>query len=128
MQTNLLEDARLLEFQTRSGRERAAMSSGDLAATWFHAATVAGARSLGAPGGAIEIGRPADFFTVDLYDPSLIGAAPENLLGAVVFASTPRAVREVWVGARQRVGRWRHSLQSAIIARFGEMQKRLWSS
>jgi formimidoylglutamate deiminase len=127
LQTNLLEDARLLEFQLRGDRARAAAAKADVAAPFFHAATVAGARSLGAPGGAIEIGRPADFFTVDLYDPSIAGSAPETLLSAVVFASTPRAVREVWVGARQRVGRWRHPLQSAAITRFGELQKRLWS-
>jgi len=126
LQSNLLEDARLLEFQLRSERGRAA--AGDAAARWFSAATVVGARSLGAPSGALEPGRPADFFTVNLYDPSLAGAAPEALLGAVVFAATPRAVREVWVGARQRVGQWRHPLQSAVTSRFVELQKQLWAT
>jgi hypothetical protein len=44
-----------------------------------------------------------------------------------VFASSPRAIREVWVGARQRVGQWRHPLQSSAIARFAELQKRIWA-
>lgn len=123
----LLETARLLEFQLRGERTRGTWLKTELAAPFFAAATVGGARSLGAPGGALEVGRPADFFTVDLYDPSIAGAAMEQLLGAIVFSSTPRAVREVWVGARQRVGRWRHPLQSAAITRFGELQKRLWT-
>jgi formimidoylglutamate deiminase len=126
-QANLLGDARLLEFQLRSDRQRAAAWPADGATPLWHAATVAGARSLGAPSGALEVGRPADFFTVNLYDPSLAGAAPETLLPAVVFASSPRAIREVWIGARQRVGQWRHPLQSSAIARFAELQKRIWA-
>lgn len=125
-QGGVLESARLLEYRLRGDRRRAVLGKGDLAAALFQAATVGGARSLGAPGGALEVGRPADFFTVDLYDPSIAGAAPEQLLGAVVFSLAPRAVREVWVGARQRVGRWRHGQQSGAIARFTELQKRLW--
>ena len=125
-QTNILEDARLLEFQLRSERKRPAALAADLAVPLFQAATVTGARSLGAPGGALEIGRPADFFTVNLYDPSLVGASPEGLLGAVVFASNPRAIREVWVGARQRVSGWKHPLQSPVVGRFAELQRKLW--
>jgi formimidoylglutamate deiminase len=126
-QINLLEDARLLEFQARGERARPTALPADLATPFFHAATVSGARSLGAPGGMLEVGRPADFFTVNLYDPSLVGASPEALLGAVVFASSPRAIREVWVGARQRVSGWKHPLQSTVVGRFADLQKKLWS-
>jgi len=42
---------------------------------------VTGARRLGATGGALEVGRPADFFTVNLFDPSIAGAEPDALLG-----------------------------------------------
>jgi len=128
LEANLFENVRLLEFQLRHQDRRSASMPSTVTTPLFQAATVAGARSLGAPGGALEIGRPADFFTVDLYDPSLAGAAPESLLDAIVFASTPRAVREVWIGARQRVGRWRHSLQSTIIERFVNLEKRLWAT
>ncbi len=126
-QTNLWDDLRLLEFQVRTEKQRGVALPGDFASSLFHAATVSGARSLGAPGGAIEVGRPADFFTVNVFDPSLVGAAPDQLLNAVVFAGSPRAIREVWVGARQRVGQWRHPAQSSVIARFGDLQKRLWA-
>jgi formimidoylglutamate deiminase len=127
-QTNLLDDARLLEFQLRGDRKRPGAFPTDLGAAFFQAATVTGARSLGAPGGALEVGRPADFFTVNIYDPSIVGASPEGLLGAVVFASNPRAIREVWVGARQRVSGWKHPLQSPVVGRFADLQKKLWSS
>jgi formimidoylglutamate deiminase len=126
-QTNVLEDARLLEFQLRSEHKRPVAFPADLATAFFQAATVTGARSLGAPGGALEVGRPADFFTVNLYDPSIVGASPEGLLGAVVFGSNPRAIREVWVGARQRVSGWKHPLQSPVVGRFADLQKKLWA-
>lgn len=126
-QTNVLEDARLLEFQLRSERKRPTAFAADLATAFFQAATVTGARSLGAPGGSLEVGRPADFFTVNLYDPSIVGASPEGLLGAVVFGSNPRAIREVWVGARQRVSGWKHPLQSPVVGRFADLQKKLWA-
>ncbi len=124
-QINLLEDARLVDANLRASRERAALD-GDAATALFHLATVAGARSLGAPGGALEVGRPADFFTVNVYDPSIAGAAPETLLSAVTLAVSPRAIREVWVGARARVTQWRHPAQSGATTRFTEMQKRIW--
>lgn len=124
-QINLFEDARIVDAQLRASRERNALGA-DAATALFHAATVAGARSLGAPGGALEVGRPADFFTVNLYDPSLAGAAPEALLGAVMSAVSPRAIREVWIGARQKVTQWRHPAQSGVTSRFVELQKRLW--
>jgi formimidoylglutamate deiminase len=127
-QTNVLDDARLLEFQLRADRQRPAAVPADLAALFFQAATVTGARSLGAPGGSLEVGRPADFFTVNLYDPSIVGASPEGLLGAVVFASNPRAIREVWVGGSQRVSGWKHPLQSSVVGRFADLQKKLWAS
>jgi len=90
----------------------------------LHAMTVAGARSLGAPSGALEVGRPADFFTVSLYEPSLAGATPEGLLDAILFSSERRAIREVWVGARPRVTNGRHLQQGPIVGRFVELQRR----
>lgn len=127
LQANLLDHVRALEFQVRSRGQRAIFGRTELAAALWQAATAVGARSLGATGGSLEIGRPADFFTVNLYDPSLVGAAPENLLGAILFGGSPRAVREVWIGARQRVAQWRHPAASGIIDRFAELQQRLWA-
>lgn len=118
-QINLLEDLRRLP---RSG------SGLEAAGALFQTATAAGARSLGAPSGALEVGRPADFFTVNLYDPSIAGAEPDTLLGNIVFSLERRAIRDVWVGARQCVANGRHPYQGAIVSRFVELQRRLWGS
>jgi formimidoylglutamate deiminase len=129
VQTDLLKDARLLEYRLRLARgpaDRGAIAA-DAATALFHAATFTGARSLGATGGALEVGRPADFFTVNLYDPALVGADAESLLAAVVFSLERRAVREVWIGGRQRLANGRHPLHGAIIGRFADGQRRIWS-
>ena len=120
-QANLLEGARLLAPRLRAGRDDSAAT----AALW-QAATAAGARCLGAPSGALEVGRPADFFTVALFDPAMAGSGPDALLGTIVESLERRGVRDVWVGARQVVVSGRHPLQGAIVSRFVELQQRLW--
>lgn len=127
-QIDLLEEARLLESSVRANHAQRGAPATDVVAPLFHAATVAGARSLGATGGALEVGRPADFFTVSLLDPSLAGAEPGALLGNVMFSPGRAAVREVWVGARQLVVNGRHAAQGAIAGKFVELQRRLWTS
>jgi len=127
IQVDLLEDARLLEYNLRMERRGRALLAPEPAAALFNAATVAGARSLGAPGGALEVGRPADFFTINLYDPSIAGAEPNALLENAVFSLERRAIRDVWVGARQRIANGRHPLHGPIVGRFSDLQRRLWA-
>lgn len=73
---------------------------------------------MGATGGALEVGRPADFFTVNIYEPSIAGSDAESLLANVLFSLERRAIREVWVGARQKIANGRHPNQGAIVGRF----------
>lgn len=127
VQIDLLEDARLLEYALRTARGARAVLAPDAATPLFHAATFAGARSLGATGGALEVGRPADFFTVNLFDPSIAGAEPGALLNNLVFSLERRAIREVWIGGRQLVVNGRHAQQGPIVGRFVDSQKRLWA-
>ena len=98
-----------------------------MATRLFDCATTNGARSIGAAGGALEAGRPADFFTVALDDPTIAGASPDNLLSSILFASTRAAVREVVVGGRPIVSEGQHLIQDDVIERFNDLQKRLWS-
>jgi formimidoylglutamate deiminase len=126
VQIDLLKDARLLEYRLRAERHQRGAVGADPATLLFNSATVVGARSLGATGGALEVGRPADFFTVNLYDPSVAGADPATLLANIVFALERRAVREVWIGGRQRFANGRHPLQGPIVGRFVDLQRRLW--
>jgi formimidoylglutamate deiminase len=125
-QIDLLEDARELEYHLRLQRlERAVLS--DTAAALFDCATNNGARSLGAPGGTLEPGKAADFFTVALDDPSIAGAAPGDLLAAIVFSLSRAAVREVVVSSKPIVSEGQHLVQEEIVERFSDLQKKLWS-
>jgi formimidoylglutamate deiminase len=127
VQIDLLKEARLLEYQLRTAREKRSVIGADAATALFHAATVTGARCLGATGGALEVGRPADFFTVNLYDPSIAGADAGSLLANVIFSLDRRAIRDVWVGARQRIANGRHVAHGAIVGRFVDGQRRIWA-
>ena len=93
----------------------------------FDCATINGARSIGAPGGALERGMPADFFTVDLDDPSIAGASQDDLLASTVFTLSRAAVREVVVGGKPIVSEGQHLIQEEIVERFNQLQKKLWS-
>jgi formimidoylglutamate deiminase len=151
-QIDLLEDARELEYHLRLQKlERAVLDGGNptvregafadksekstlpngrvsaIAVRLFDCATVNGARSIGAAGGALEAARPADFFTVALDDPSLAGASPDDLLASIVFASTRAAVREVVVGGKPIVSEGHHLIQDDVVERFNDLQKRLWN-
>ncbi|MFL6209430.1 MAG: formimidoylglutamate deiminase [Pyrinomonadaceae bacterium] len=143
-QIDLLEDARELEYHLRlqkleravldpmrAGADESVETDGaqlaGLAARLFDCATTNGARSIAAPGGTLAVGRTADFFTVDLNDPSIAGAQAQDLLPAVVFALTRAAVSEVVVGGQLIVQSGQHAAQEEIIERFKALQTRLWA-
>ncbi len=145
-QIDLLEDAREIEYHLRLQKlERAvlpahieARSSSDetvgspddgisgLAKTLFASATTSGARSIGAPGGHLEVGSPADFFSVNLNDVSIAGAGEEDLLAAIVFSLSRAAVRTVVVNGSMIVQDGKHPAQDEIVARFRVVQNKLW--
>jgi formimidoylglutamate deiminase len=149
VQIDLLEDARELEYHLRLQRmERAVLDpsrsltiregsrpeeilanarASDLAGRLFDCATINGAESLQYPGGILEPGRAADFFTVDLNDASIAGASADDLLPNIVFSLSRTAVKDVVVGGKRIVEDGRHSLQEEIVERFKALQNRLWS-
>jgi len=141
-QIDLLEDAREIEYHLRlqklaravldtqfqvSNPKSQAEERGRLAARLFDCATTNGARSIGSPNGSLESGKAADFFTVDLSDPSISGASSDDLLSTIVFSVSRAAVREVVVGGKPIVSEGRHLVQEEVVERFSELQKRLWS-
>jgi len=144
VQIDLFEDARELEYHLRLQRlERAVLGArtppsaqsaqrsespaSDIAALLFDCATINGARSIGAPGGALASGKPADFFAVHIDDPSIAGASENDLLSSIVFSSSRAAIREVVVGGQPIVSEGQHLTQEEVVERFNELQKRLWS-
>ena len=132
-QIDLLEDARELEYHLRLQKmERAVLSGTDdegrsaLAARLFDCASLNGAQSIGAPSGELVPGQCADFFTVDLGDPSIAGASLDDLLSSIVFSLSRTAVKDVVVGGKVIVEDGRHPLQDEIVERFKVLQKKLW--
>jgi len=136
-QIDLLEDARELEYHLRLRKlERAVLASPDdnepssLAARLFDCATINGARSIGMYGstdGRLVPEASADFFTVDLNDPSIAGASADDLLSQIVFGLARTAIKDVFVGGKQIISDGRHASQDEIVERFKALQKRLWS-
>jgi len=146
VQIDLLEDARELEYHLRLQlMERAVLArrrltiegsrpetlakerSSGLAASLFDCATINGAESLQSPGGSLEPERAADFFTVDLNDPSIAGASTDDLLSNIVFSLSKTAVKDVVVGGKRIIEDGRHAQQEEIVEGFQRLQKRLWS-
>jgi formimidoylglutamate deiminase len=151
VEIDLLEDARELEYHLRLQKmERAVLDPGRsptvreglrfsesegtlpnsqtsaLAARLFDCATINGAASISAPGGTLDQGRPADFFTVDLNDPSIAGASAADLLSAIIFSLARTAVKDVVVGGKRIIEDGRHAQQEEIVERFKSLQKKLW--
>jgi formimidoylglutamate deiminase len=141
-QVDLFEDARELEYHLRlqklervlfraespsAGNSAGETGTSALAARLFDCATANGARSIGAPSGALETGKPADFFTVDLNDPAIAGASIADLLSSIIFSASRAAVREVFVGGKPIVSEGQHLLQEDVVEKFNELQKRLWN-
>ncbi|HET9788967.1 MAG TPA: formimidoylglutamate deiminase, partial [Pyrinomonadaceae bacterium] len=134
IQIDLLEDAREMEYHLRLQRmerivlvEREESAHSALASRLFDCATINGAQSIRSPGGSLEPGLPADFFTIDLNDPSIAGASPEDLLTSIVFSLSRSAVKDVVVGGKRIVEDSRHASQDEIVERFRRLQKKLWS-
>jgi formimidoylglutamate deiminase len=149
VQIDLLEDARELEYHLRLQKLERAVLGGNptvregasspsfgtlpdgrvsaVASYLLDCATVNGARSIGAPNGALETGRPADFFTVDLDDPTVAGASENDLLASIIFSSSRAAVREVVVNGKPIVSEGQHLIQEEVIERFSDLQRRLWT-
>jgi formimidoylglutamate deiminase len=109
IQIDLLEDARELEYHLRLQKMQRNVLSPELARKLFDCATINGAVSIGLHGGGkIEVGSPADFFTVDLEDLSIAGADPDSLLTNIVFSLSRTAVRDVVVGGKQIISHGLH--------------------
>src|SRR5216117_237553 len=89
----------------------------------FAMGTRAGASILGLDAGVIERGKLADLVAVSLDDPSLHPRT--DLLRAVVYTMSSRAVSDVWVHGRQVVasGRLPTVDEHELLARVAELTK-----
>ncbi|MDP3234117.1 MAG: formimidoylglutamate deiminase [Myxococcales bacterium] len=114
---DLLEEARQLEGHLRLLRlGRAVLFPGvvegpresALGEVLLRALTAAGARSLGVDTGALRAGQLADFVTIDLNHPSMVGVPREALVSAAMLGASSAAIRDVCVQGRLIVEDGRH--------------------
>ena len=128
---NLLEDARELDYHLRLKRQRRVLLDGidgeDLSSRLFRYATHGGATSLGLSSGALDAGRPADFFTIDLSDVSIAGVAPRELLPMVIFGLERTAIRDVAIDGKMILREGRHTQAQEIVGRYRELASRVQS-
>ena len=130
---DLMDEATLLEGHLRLVRQKRAVLDfvgGDpnsLAAGLFTCATANGSRALGLDDGELRVGARADFFTVDLGHPSLVGTTEDNLLEAIVFGMERGAVREVAVGGKLIVQDGEHPLAIQSERQFAALCRKIFS-
>jgi formimidoylglutamate deiminase len=133
------EELRWLEYSQRlhlRQRNVAARVAGheSSAAALFEAALAGGQAASGQALGGIAPGQRADFVTLDLEAPALLGVPPELLLDALVFSSPGAAFGEVFVAGRRVVanGRFGGPQQDAALwpqlaGNFGRAMRELWA-
>ncbi|NMM06524.1 formimidoylglutamate deiminase [Polaromonas sp.] len=133
------EELRWLEYSQRlSLRQRnIAARVGDhesSAAALFEAALAGGQAASGQALGGIAPGNRADFVTLDLQAPALLGIPPEQLLDALVFSGPVAAFGEVFVAGRRvvAVGRFGGPQQDAALwpqlaGNFSRAMRALWA-
>jgi len=131
---DLLDEARQLEGHLRLVRlRRAVMDPGGgemdgLAVRLLKSATARGAWSLGLEGvGYLEPRQAADFFTVDLEHPALVGCSEESVLPALLLGGAPGAVRDVAVGGRWIVRDGEHPLRRESARAFAALSRRVFA-
>ena len=126
---DLLQEAQQLEGHLRLLRLRRNVLAvpGDqnsLAARLLEFMTAQGAKSLGLSTGTLAPGEPADFVTVDLNHPSVLGSE-ESVLARVVLGAPASAVSDVFVAGRRIVSQGRHAAAEGTALRFLEVVRAL---
>ncbi|HTW62339.1 MAG TPA: formimidoylglutamate deiminase [Terracidiphilus sp.] len=129
-QIDPLEDARELDYHLRLVHRQRAMldqiGEEPIAARLFACATIHGAHALQVEAGDLAAGSFADFFTVDLRDPSIAGHPSEDLLPLLVFGLNRTAIRDVAVNGRLIVRDGRHALGDEILTGYADAHERIW--
>ena len=114
--TDPFEEARAVELDERTRTETRCASAE--ASALLAASTREGYASIG------QTGR-GDRVVLDATSPELVGADEAQLDDAVIFAASPRSVREVWVAGARIVERAMHVRYSEARAGFEAALKRL---
>jgi formimidoylglutamate deiminase len=133
-QIDILEDARQIEYHLRLRDQQRGILDASARDDWasrepigtslFRSASVHGYASLGLDGGTLAVGEPADFFTVDLNDLSILGVDAESLPSQAVFALTKSTIRDVALQGRLILENGHHRFEDEIRSRYTAVQRR----
>ena len=125
-----LEDAREIEYHLRLQIQKRVVldeiGGRNLSQRLLHYAAVGGAEALGFDSGVIAAGRPADFFSVDLDDPSIAGNSADDLAATIVFGMSRTAIRDVFVGGEPVLRDGKHALQEEIVNSYQAVYEKVW--
>ena len=121
------EELRLLEYSQRlTLRQRniaAHVLSHESSATGlFEAALAGGGAASGQPTGGLKPGQRADFVTLDMNSPSLLGLPADYLLDALVFSSPGAVFDDVYVAGR----RIQTAADAEVPNQFSRALRELW--
>ena len=123
------EELRWLEYQQRLKKRRrgvfADKQETHVGTRLWRDAALHGARAIGQPAGAIEIGRRADWIVLDRAHPSMAGVPAETSLDHLVFAGGAAAIRDVMVGGRWVIKEGHHAAELPLRSEFLELMARL---
>jgi formimidoylglutamate deiminase len=133
-QIDILEDARQHEFHLRLRDQQRGILDAAAREDWakkepieallLRSASTNGYAALGLPGGNLANGDPADFFTVDLNDLSILGADAASLASQAVFSLAKSAVRDVAVQGKLILENGRHAGAGEIRAKYRAVQRK----
>jgi formimidoylglutamate deiminase len=123
------EELRWLEYQQRLRRKQRGVLAGaaepHVGTRLWRDAAQHGAQAIGQPGGAIELGRRADWVVLDAGHASMLGAAADAALDHLVFAGGDAAIRDVMVAGRWVIKDRRHAAEDTVLARCADLLQRL---
>ncbi len=123
------EELRWLVYGTRLLTQRRGIAGlPSPAAKLFAGAQLAGGDAAGQPSWGLTPGARADALVLATSTASLIGAAPEHLLEAVVFSSPGPTWSDVLVAGQWWLRHGRHPRQGRIHARFKAAMETLWET
>ena len=110
-----------LEYSQRlSARKRALLGSEQtpsVGLNLFQGALKGGAQALGVASG-LQVGAPADMFTLAADHPVFAGADTATLLDRWIFAGRPGTVDAVWRGGAQVVSGGQHHARAQVATRY----------
>ena len=121
-------ELRQLEYSQRLRDRRRALFAEEKASTGlalWQAACAGGAQACGRSIGAIAPGHRADFITLDMDHPALVGRSGAEAVDSAIFAANAMPLRDVVVGGRRVVAEGRHVARDSVRTRFAGVMRRL---